>query len=234
VNTLLIGVDCAVQPTDTGLVRAVPEGELLDVLEARCGSTRDLPAKVIAGWIRESERVLIALDAPLGWPSPLGLGLIEHEAGGPLRSTANQMFRRLTDDVLCERLGKRSLDVGADKIARTAHSALRLLEDLRQSLGIEIPLAWSSNWPGRVAAIEVYPAATRLGLGLPKLPKGADPLEGLQSRMRIAPEASLGSSHVRDAVLCALSGLEFLRDRARAPTQEQRPRALKEGWIWVP
>jgi hypothetical protein len=141
VSTLLIGVDCAAQPNKTGLVRALPEGDTLTVLEARCGSKREPPAKVIAGWIREADRVLIALDAPLGWPAPLGLALVDHVAGGPLPSAAHAMFRRLTDDVIYERLGKRSLDIGADKIARASYSALKLLEELHEALGFQIPLA---------------------------------------------------------------------------------------------
>ena len=113
------------------------------------------------------------------------------------------------------------------------HTAVSL-EDLRQSLGLEIPLAWTSDCPGRVAAIEVYPAATRLGLGLPKVPKGEDPLEGLQGRLHISPAVFLGSEHVQDAVLCALGGLEFMLGRSHGPTAEQRPQATKEGWIWTP
>jgi hypothetical protein len=140
------------------------------------------------------------------------------------------MFRRLTDDVIYDRLQRRPLDIGADRIARAAHSALRLLEDLRQSLGLEIPLAWSSHWPGRIAAIEVYPAATRLALGLAK---GRGSLEGLESRLRIPPQIPLESEHVRDALLCAVSGVEFLLNRAKAPTADQRQRAIKEGWIWA-
>src|SRR5437016_7332440 len=49
------------------------------------------------------------------------------------------MFRRVTDDVIYERLGKRPLDVGADRIARTAHAALRFLEELRGFLGSTSP-----------------------------------------------------------------------------------------------
>jgi len=48
--------------------------------------------------------------------SPLtGLG-----AAGP---ATHVMLRRLTDDVICERLGKRPLEVAADRSARAAHAA---------------------------------------------------------------------------------------------------------------
>jgi predicted nuclease with RNAse H fold len=228
---MIIGIDCAAQPANTGLVLAAADGEILEVLEARCGSRRATPAVVLADWIRASDRALLALDAPLGWPSPLGAALADHAAGGPLSPGAHALFRRLTDDVILARLGRRPLDIGADRIARAAHAALRLLEDLRQTLGLEIPLAWSRDWPARVAAIEVYPAATRTGLFLPR---NRSSLDGLESRLRFTPALSLDSEHVRDAVLCALTGLEFQLGRTAAPTSEQKPRALKEGWIWAP
>ena len=53
-----------------------------------------------------------------------------------------------------------SLDVGADRIARTAYTALAILGKLRTELGIPIPLAWTPTDVLPVAAIEVYPAAT--------------------------------------------------------------------------
>ena len=43
--------------------------------------------------------------------------------------------------VVRDRIGKQSLDVGADRIARTAHAALQLLHELRGRLGKPIPLA---------------------------------------------------------------------------------------------
>ncbi|HXQ24571.1 MAG TPA: hypothetical protein VN812_23015 [Candidatus Acidoferrales bacterium] len=42
------------------------------------------------------------------------------------------MFRRLTDDVVYERLGKRPLEVAADRIAWAAHAALKFFGDLRR------------------------------------------------------------------------------------------------------
>jgi hypothetical protein len=72
------------------------------------------------------------------------------------------MFRRTTDLFIQARLGKRPLDVGVDRIARTAYAALRILGTLRVELGMPIPLAWAPADVSRVAAIEVYPAATLL------------------------------------------------------------------------
>jgi hypothetical protein len=71
------------------------------------------------------------------------------------------MFRRMTDDEIHRRLRKRPLEVGANLIARTAHSALKLLGEIRERTGLAIPLAWAPVEALPYRAIEVYPAATR-------------------------------------------------------------------------
>jgi hypothetical protein len=63
---------------------------------------------------------LDAIDAPLGWPKPLAETLIDHRAGLPIETPANAMFRRTTDLFIQRKLKKTPLDVGADRIARTA------------------------------------------------------------------------------------------------------------------
>jgi hypothetical protein len=138
------------------------------------------------------------------------------------------MFRRMTDDVIYQRLGKRPLEVAADRIARAAHAALKFLEELRALTGSELPLAWSPKWPGRVGVIEVYPAATRIAL---KVPRGSGSLVGLESRIRFESGSLRASEHARDAVVCAISALEFLNGRAIAPSRPQRAQAAHEGWI---
>jgi len=45
----------------------------------------------------------------------------------------------MTDDEIFARLEKRPLDVGADRIARTVHAALALLEELGRLPGQPIP-----------------------------------------------------------------------------------------------
>lgn len=53
-----------------------------------------------------------------------------HEAGKPIRVPKDQFFRRGTDRFIHQTLGQRPLDVGADRIGRTAHAALTLIQDL--------------------------------------------------------------------------------------------------------
>lgn len=177
----LIGVDCAAQPKNTGLAWAIPDGEALVVREARCASNEASAASIVAQWVEGSHRVLLALDAPLGWPAEMGRELARHQAGAPLTPAAHAMFRRLTDDEIYRRFRKRPLEVAADRIARAAHAALKFLEELHALVGSRLPLVWSPKWRGRFGVIEVYPAATRITLGVLRK-RGS--IDGLESRIR--------------------------------------------------
>lgn len=235
----IIGVDCATQPEKTGMALAHLDGADLSVDEPELGSKRcepkDTIKDTITKWIRKRleshQRVLIALDAPLGWPASLGRSLVKHRAGDAIALCSDQLFRRRTDDEIKKRLGKRPLEVGADRIARTARAALKLLDELRQELGLEIPLAWNPEEPGQVAAIEVYPAATLLARD------SSDPghaWEVIQQELGLADAQPRNPSpHKRDAVLCALAGTDFLRGLSVAPTPDDLETAKKEGWIWA-
>ena len=176
---------------------------------------------------------------PLGWPAVLGPALLAHTAGGRIPAEANSLFRRRTDAYIKQNLGRQSLDVGADRIARTAHSALRLLNDLADRLSTQIPLAWGPRIDGP-AAIEVYPAATLAAHGIPaRAYKDADAepvrraivqrLEQLV-RLRCASGILLRNADALDSVVCALAGADFLRGEAQPP--DDPTLAAKEGWIW--
>jgi hypothetical protein len=200
-------------------------------------------AKVIAGWLKDREAALIALDAPLGWPKPLAESLINHKAGKALGASAHAMFRRETDRFIHREIGKTPLDVGADRIARTAHAALQLLATLRSDLGLPIPLAWDPNAVSTVAAIEVYPAATLRAYGIPSA--GSKKLEQVARRNEILKALCAGceltepapaldickTSDLLDAAICVLAGHDFVRERAMIP--EDQELAEREGWIWV-
>jgi hypothetical protein len=166
-NVRLVGLDCATDDAKIGVAFGVFENGQLSIVRAlQCTRQRSARATV-STWIKESEGpVLLAIDAPLGWPMPLARALAEHRAGESIDTAPNDMFRRATDRFIQEKVGKTPLDVGADRIARTAHAALRILGELRRDLNVSIPLAWDSESMAPVAAIEVYPAATLLGHGL--------------------------------------------------------------------
>jgi len=67
-KTTVIGVDGATDSRKPGLARASVQENRTEVLEATGGETQS-PASIIYEWIGDSQQVLLALDAPLGWPA---------------------------------------------------------------------------------------------------------------------------------------------------------------------
>ena len=243
-NTTIIGIDCAAQPRDTGLALGFFDGRTAAVSQviARLKTDEEV-VTTVAGWISAPGQTLLALDAPLGWPAALGSILAGHNAGERLDAEAGTLFRRHTDCVVRDNIRKQSLDVGADRIARTAHAALRLLDNLRRKTGQEIPLAWEPASISGICAIEVYPAATLRVHGLPDSGyKGGDGdqarrsiLDRMESRgLRLPGDERRKCENcddALDAVVCVLAGADFLRGNVIYPTDLQK--AKKEGWIWV-
>lgn len=164
-----------------------------------------------------------------------------HQAGDYLAPEANLLFRRYTDQVIKWTLDKQPLDVGSNFIARTAHYALALIEKISQQTSENIPLAWSADFSTKVAAVETYPAATLLALQIPharyKQDKSARKklLEDLQTIMTFSCDTSMmiEKDDVFDAVLCVLTGKDFMQGLCLGPDEEELPLAHKEGWIWV-
>lgn len=244
---IVIGIDCATDPKKTGIALGEWDGGGMDVRVAELGETREGVARRVAAWLPETGPALLALDAPLGWPSALGPALATHRAGEPLDGDAaeadpHRLFRRDTDHFVRERVGLQPLDVGADRIARTARAALQLLADVRERAGRAIPLAWDPRLRER-AAIEVYPAATLKVHGLRARGYKAagqeaerrEIAEGLRERsVEIAESIAarlVAHPDALDAVVCLLAGADFLAGRALAP--RDRGPAEREGWIWV-
>jgi hypothetical protein len=163
------------------------------------------------------------------------------QAGGAIDDLPNDMFRRETDRFIHRELRKKPLDVGADRIARTAHAALRLLADLRSELQLPIPLAWEPTLSVPLAVIEVYPAATLKSHGFQA--SGYKAIDNVAERKVIinslrgvaALPTDVSSLHTSadalDAVVCMLAGADFLCGAAMPPIE--RALAEQEGWIWV-
>ena len=122
----VVGVDCATRPKKVGLATAEVSDKGTRVIEARLGTTYEEILNFISQSVGGSKRALLALDSPLGWPIGLGASLAEHRAGGVLAMEANSLFRRETDAYVKRVIGKRPLDVGAERIARTARWSLGL------------------------------------------------------------------------------------------------------------
>lgn len=236
----IIGIDCATQPNRTGLARAVLTQDRYEVVELMvCDGDRH-PVAIVADWLGRDATALLALDAPLGWPASLGRALATHTAGEPIVAPGELLFRRITDRVVAERTGKTPLEVGADRIARTAHAALLFLHHLRQELDEPIPLAWQLPLQERVEAIEVYPAATLLARGASL--RGYKRPEAVEERARLLQalgaschcdrvrDVAIGNHDCLDAVACVAAGVDFLEGAAVRPGPSDVVR--REGWIW--
>ena len=238
---LVIGVDCATVAEKTGLALAEYEAGRLSVRDVVLGTRERPAATIISGWLQDAaEPALLALDAPLGWPEAMGRVLVGHAAGEPIEEASNEFFRRETDRHIQRTLHKTPLDVGADRIARTAHAALELLGSLRDKLALPIPLAWGLPLVG-VSAIEVYPAATLHAYGFrssgykrsENTAERRDLLVSLAGLLDIGADRKLleRSADALDAVVCTLAAKDFLEGRAVPP--EDLALAQREGWIWV-
>lgn len=241
----VVGLDWATDPKKCGVVRArwAAPGIPLEVQEV-CSGVGALER--VGGWLEEDRPTLLAVDAPLGWPQALAKNLVDHRAGELLAGSPEQLFRRRTDVRVQTALRKRPLDVGADRIARTAHAALDFVEQLRRRGAGPLPLAWEPGHLETSAVIEVYPAALLTGRGVVASGyKGKDPeawaargtiLGSLADEWGLAgslEEALLVSDHLLDAALAALAGADFLAGAVLAPEAgEEAARARIEGWIW--
>ena len=182
---------------------------------------------------------LLAVDAPLGWPWRMGATIAAHRAGEPVAVAKNDLFRRVTDDVVRTTLRKQPLEVGADLIARAAMEALAVLDALRREVAKPLPLAWSPD-AARDAVIEVYPGATLTAHGVARS-KYKDPatvgargpmIDAFERRLAGLRERVEEPSDIFDACLCVVCALDFLEGRCIAPDAEQRAAAVTEGWIW--
>lgn len=199
-------------------------------------------AATISGWLLGVDRSLLALDAPLGWPKAMGMELKDHVAGEPIATQPDLFFRRDTDRVVQDQLGKTPLDVGADRIARTAHTALTLLQKIKNPSGSRIPLAWEpDSVTPPVSAIEVYPAGTLRAYGIPcsgykkagQRSVRGEILGRLSTLMTLPADQSsmLDNANILDAAICLLAAADFLQRHCIPPTNFATARI--EGWIWV-
>jgi predicted RNase H-like nuclease len=241
-STSIIGVDCATDPKKRGIAVGRTSLDSCWVTKIETGLSDAKIAAFVEDEKRYCTQLLLALDAPLGWPAPMGNALSAHKAGDPFLPTADILFRRETDRFIREKFKKQSLDVGADRIARTAYAALTLLKYLSETSGYPVQLAWDAEFTG-IAAIEVYPAATLRSYGLPdsgyktksdhkvrqEIIGGLNGVEEFFLDKSIA--LPLQSADALDAVICCLAGLDFLRGSVHQPADEELAR--KEGWIWV-
>jgi predicted RNase H-like nuclease len=237
----IIGIDCAVDQKNVGVAIGSYTGGICNLLPLPNKVKACSVSEFIHNNINRSTKVLLALDAPLGWPVTMGYSLINHMAGAGIETDSNLFFRRATDRFVKTRFGKQPLDVGADRIARTAKAALDLLAQIRGQTNLPIPLVWEPVFKERVGAIEVYPAGTLVSYGLPSSGyKNKEQIElrktilgGLQHHIGLGVdlESAEMNADVLDAIICVLAGTDFLRGQTDSPPDPDQ--AAREGWIWI-
>lgn len=237
----VVGIDCATEAPNVGLAYGIYRNGNMELKETAVGIKNISIAKTIYKKIEKHEKVLIAIDAPLGWPLSLGDYLVKHNAGEALNIESNHLFRRETDRFVKRKIGKQSLDVGADRIARTAHAALKIFEELRQLTGNQIELAWNLTGLLKLSAIEVYPAATldcyRIkSTGYKDKDKWAlrkEIIGELRKKIDMPDNIDIlvQNADALDSVVCLLSAKDFIEGNVLYP--EDVGLAKKEGWIWI-
>ncbi|HET6487003.1 MAG TPA: DUF429 domain-containing protein [Spirochaetia bacterium] len=241
---LIFGIDCAAQEKNVGLAAGRFDGKKVRFTDLRPDSSGGSVCTRILDNLSGEPTALLALDAPLGWPKALGQELRRHSAGRPIATQPNDLFRRLTDHATRASISKVPMDVGADRIARAAHAALRLIGDLEAGLGCRIPLAWAPPVGPGVWAIEVYPGGFLKANGVTASGYKEPDAQGMRRTMLEALRAFYPleepegrdctvDQHLFDAALCVLSATDFLTGRSVPPREAQRARAVKEGWIWT-
>lgn len=239
----IIGWDCAVEPKNCGVAVGFLVEDRLTIQKAKCRLSEPELMDLLCQEIQKDKQTLLALDSPLGWPHALGKTLSGHMAGAILEDDANALFRRVTDRFVKEKTGKQPLDVGADRIARTAWATLQRLGQAREKTGESIPLVWKLEELKEPRCIEVYPAVTLEAWGLSsKGYKGNKPehrnarnilVSKLGTITELQPEiaeAMRDNDDALDAVACVIAGWDFASGRALPP--ENLDVAYRESWIW--
>lgn len=272
----IIGIDAASRQTDIGLAIGTAERVngrwRADISAIRTpGPTEDF-YRILRRWFDDSVGpFLVAVDAPLGWPATFQNALEGHRAGQALgdideperprsmtgdddniKAHSNALFRRHTDLFIEDKLGKRPLEIGADRIARASSAMLYRLNV--EDFGLQMvwtPEVFTSpeRDPSLRGMIEVYPAATLQTLDSdltsPSYKRSSESAKRQRQKI-VAHLTSLDSLTVPDslhqvlaadddcldALLCVLAALDFLNDEAMKPEDGPDDRIKREGWIW--
>lgn len=179
----VIGIDAAVQLKNTGVTIAdydtskntleICKVGTLDNIqpdEQESESTKSEVLGIIDAIKKASDKVVLAIDAPLGYPQLFAEGMKDHIAGEGLRKKGklvdkneiDNLFRRYTDKFIYDKLQKLPLEVTADRIGRTAFATLQRLAKIQAEGKFE---SWEvkttdSEIKEDVSVIEVYPAGT--------------------------------------------------------------------------
>lgn len=231
-----VGIDLAAEPKGTAIATVQWSQGTATVTALAVGCD---DAEVLAAM--QTPRAVVGIDCPFGWPEKF-VTFIQRHSDRSLRvpdelaaGWRREYARRSTDLWVSSTYRIEPLSVAADRIG---HTALRLAAVMSR-LDPQPALDGSSG------VAEVYPAAALKVWGLRyrgyKGPDNADARNELVADLlQAAPWLDLGehdssvrvSDHALDAVVCALIARAVQLGHTTAP--EDRPAALREGWIHVP
>lgn len=238
---LSLGIDLASQPLKTAaaLLEWTEGGSELQLLQANMSDAALLPLA------RQAQ--VVAIDAPFGWP----LAFVEavngavafawpHPPGWPNALRDRLMYRQTERHLIQD--GLRPLSASTDKIALPTLRCAGLLQDL----GV-------TDRSGAQGIFEVYPQASLRRWGLVDASGKAggkrykadaearqqivDALKRQAPWLRISPEQCdllVGSDHLLDALISALTGLAGARGLVDPIPLEMQDLARVEGWIIHP
>jgi len=254
-RTLVIGIDCAadinVTGNKTGLVFSSIENATLEVLEIWNRREGKSAFDQVNTWINSvdrEDRILLAIDTPMGWPDKFGVSLATHMAGRPLLELSD-FPQRTTDIEIRRQLNKTPIDIASNLIARTSFSGLKFIDNLNLELKDKREFRLVASTDFRNGIIEVYPAATLLANRVDIKSYKRNGIENIQRRKDIL--ADLGENkyninslkdlsvelvkieHDFDAFVCCLAAYDFMNNYANCLKPDDKIRAEKEGWIWV-
>ncbi|MEG3638033.1 DUF429 domain-containing protein [Magnetococcus sp. PR-3] len=243
---LILGVDCATQWARMSVAVGHWNNTRLTLQQTLTASdlNDDNWQKLVDQLSHLQTPLILAMDAPLGWPFPFMNQLFHHQAGEPLQGSANDLLRRMTDKVVRQHLGKTPLDVAADRIARTAHEALRMIGLIRSSHP-EVAMLWHPAETPKIGLLETYPAAVIRQRGYASQGYKKEDAHAKQTRLQmvkaVAEEIDMPAhlhtvmsqtDHDLDALLCLLATKDFLQGKALPPPKDHLAQIKKEGWIW--
>jgi len=240
-NVAIIGIDCATNKKNVAIGYGVYSQSKSIIKKVVASAGKEEPVDIISKLAKKEKSVLFAFDSPLGWPREMAHVLYSHKAGEPIDVDANSLFNRETELFIKKVIGKKPLEVGADRIARTTKWTLDLLDKLRKELNYGIPLSWNHNEILPASAIEVYPAATLLSRHInirgyknnQNIKKRNEILERIKEYITIEADKKdiTETSHKLDACICVLAASDFLRGDCIPPPKEFS--VEKEGWVWI-
>ncbi len=244
-SLLLVGIDLAVAATNSAIAIArFSSGRLTVDHVSMAVVDEDLEGVLDDADIGQT--TLLCIDAPLGWPQSFRSVFADHRAASPIDVDANTLFRRETDRDIYRRRQKTPLDVGADRIARTALRAVNLVGALRRRTQrpIDLPLTSAQIRAPGIHVLETYPAGyikarnieakgyrdrQAVSLRLSLLRNVVDDARSFVELSEI-DDSVAGRADLLDSVLCVLAGYRAWTGVAPEPTD--RGSAEIEGWIW--